>query len=648
MSDRPAIVVFPMAYANGPFHLGHLALLTQLTAKLKSYAHPASRLLLAYHLSGLPAKLFFDRYQSGDRQHIRIVKRLAKSAGITGELRCLEDWFALVRDANNAHLARLEFPIAVEHCHTTGPYNKAYDSFVQWLLAYCQSIGLIYKGVYDVLWCTRCRQVVGAHDLKGASEQVCMHERQLCTSGRLTTTGATAYPFESAGQWYWHEALKQYWCLTSLSLQSLRHKHPLTAATPILTDTTTSSKTLSFKSLTMAAMCRCGQYITIASEKQTFLNYQDSQWRALSLAKLQTIRMPEYLRRELREGIEAMRGWPLFRSRGYGTSCGSYFVDPLTDSVLFFYFSVISPWLNPAERYPDAFWAALFTDAICPPLYQPIVTEFRNFKENYDWIQGSGKDLTKNHLLFVVYFTSLFKLPLTQLFTIGHITVDGKKMSKSAGNTIDILEIPAPGYELRAVLLMVMEGLKDGDYSKKQRILQVNSLNKLIRLEQALVMPPLTVNQQLSVLVTRHLQTVINGVRTVVDRNQYSLALQKIIQVCNNVLIRTHGRSVASDRLMNSLLRAYFALINRADYAYQLKSYTDGVDQRILRAYQRLLQDLRRVKGGEIILVIPAHSPLRPWLVVDQLRRIVHRPDLMIECIRIQEDCPRIRFDRIK
>lgn len=621
---KPAFVIFPMAYANGSLHLGHLYVLTQLFAKAKATQHPDSKILFSYHLSGLPAVLFFEAYKKGDAEKQKLVANLFKSIGKPVQsLETLEDWFQLVISANNYALAHNNFEIDFTRTHTTGPKNLAYDSFVRWYLDYLKQQKLLYHGTYEVLWCDSCKQVVGDHDLKAGEDVTMVPLKKSITLGTITDNPLKVINKLSEGEIYYSQSQQNYWELAELDYLSLKYilklvPHPYCSVTY-------SSKTKDFEYLALLgfAICRCNTKIAINKISQVFLDYNNSNWKQKTIEKLKTIKISSFTKTEMLRYITELKGWPIFRSRGYGTDFLGKKLDPLTDSTLFFYFSILA---NDLENrvYPSTFWEHIFVGVSEPSVHADLFrTKFRNYLDTYDIIEGSGKDLTKNHLIFVLFTITLLNLPLTEIFTVGHVMLNGQKMSKSSGHYIDTLTLPITGYNLRHTLLTLSEERKDGDYTTKHTVLKEKELQFIINYHISEPMPTTLDSSEFNQILLNFLKIYENLILEKIEENKFNSGLQKITEILQHPIIKKFKDVPTIKNVLLRLRSSYLALIgyNKQSVSFQLCKHEldSGNTLLIFKQLKNLLRDLIKFKTSHVKISCHPKNRLAKIILIPRL-----------------------------
>jgi leucyl-tRNA synthetase len=134
-------------------------------------------------------------------------------------------------------------------------------------------------------------------------------------------------------------------------------------------------------------------------------------------------------------------------------------------------------------------WEYLFSDGPWPEsaTVQKSVIDLLKHEFNYFYpfeVRSSGKDLIPNHLTFCIYnHAALFpeeKWPLG-IRTNGHLMLNGKKMSKSTGNSLTLREsVEKFGADAtRIALADAGDGIEDANFEEKSanaNILRVHTL----------------------------------------------------------------------------------------------------------------------------------------------------------------------------
>jgi leucyl-tRNA synthetase len=141
------------------------------------------------------------------------------------------------------------------------------------------------------------------------------------------------------------------------------------------------------------------------------------------------------------------------------------------------------------DQMTDEVWEYIFCDGPWPSLAPMSRDKANALKHEYEYfypfdIRSSGKDLVGNHLTFSVYnHAALFpedKWPIS-MRTNGHLMLNGKKMSKSTGNSLTLREslLKFGADATRLSLADAGDGVEDANFDEKTanaNILRVHTL----------------------------------------------------------------------------------------------------------------------------------------------------------------------------
>lgn len=212
-----------------------------------------------------------------------------------------------------------------------------------------------------------------------------------------------------------------------------------------------------------------GQIISRSSDEcvvalcdQWYMDYGEHNWRERTkqlLGQMNTWQ-PE-TRNAFEQVLDWLHQWACARSYGLGSKLPwdpQYLVESLSDSTIYMSYytiahllqggvedgSVVGPLGIKAEDLTDEAWSYILTDAELPAKsnipsdkLEILRREFRYFYP-FD-LRSSGKDLIPNHLTFCLYnHAAIFPehhWPKSMRIN-GHLMLNGKKMSKSTGNSL--------------------------------------------------------------------------------------------------------------------------------------------------------------------------------------------------------------------
>ncbi|KAI5118474.1 hypothetical protein M0805_003735 [Coniferiporia weirii] len=242
-------------------------------------------------------------------------------------------------------------------------------------------------------------------------------------------------------------------------------------------------------------LSRSGDECVISLMDQWYLDYGEPTWRAQTeklLGQMNTYGS------ETRNGFEATLGWlnqwACARTYGLGTKLPwdhNFMVESLSDSTIYMSYytfahllqggvrdgSEVGPLgISPEQMTDEVFEYILCdgpwpSDASFPREKADIMKREFNYFYPMD-IRSSGKDLIPNHLTFAMYVhAAIFpedKWPRS-MRTNGHLMLNGKKMSKSTGNSLTLREaVEKFGADAtRTALADAGDGIEDANFDEK-------------------------------------------------------------------------------------------------------------------------------------------------------------------------------------
>lgn len=204
---------------------------------------------------------------------------------------------------------------------------------------------------------------------------------------------------------------------------------------------------------------RSGAKCIVALVDQWHLEYGEEEWKKLAQSCVEQMEMTKETRDAIEHGLDWLGKWACSRGYGLGTRLPwdpEYFIDSLSDSTIYPAFYTVKHLLSRDFWGKDPlvdigaldydFWECIFGD---DESHKKLLERRPERKELMQKLRGefayfypidlrvTGKDLTNNHLLFLIYnHVALFgrKFWPKRYFTNGHILLDNAKMSKSTGN----------------------------------------------------------------------------------------------------------------------------------------------------------------------------------------------------------------------
>ncbi|KAJ3523955.1 hypothetical protein NMY22_g11212 [Coprinellus aureogranulatus] len=252
---------------------------------------------------------------------------------------------------------------------------------------------------------------------------------------------------------------------------------------------------------------RSADECVVALMDQWYLNYGEPEWKKQTeglLAKMETY-TPE-TRHAFQKTLDWLNQWACARTYGLGSKLPwdpHFLVESLSDSTVYMSYYTVAQLLHEdsldgskpgplgvkPEQMTDEIWEYIFCNGPFPensPLSKEKADALRHeYEYFYPFdIRSSAKDLVPNHLTFALYnHAALFpedKWPLS-MRTNGHLMLNGRKMSKSTGNSLTLREaIEKFGADAtRLSLADAGDGLEDANFEEKTanaNILRVHTL----------------------------------------------------------------------------------------------------------------------------------------------------------------------------
>ncbi len=210
--------------------------------------------------------------------------------------------------------------------------------------------------------------------------------------------------------------------------------------------------------------CRCGARTHVKLVKdQWFLLYSKPEWKRRALEALSRMKiLPEHVRKDFENALEALRDWAFTHKGELGTPLPwdeEWVIESLSDSTIYMAYYTIAKYLQHPEKYgikpenliPEVF-DYIFLGRGNPEevskksgIPKSLLEEMR--REFTYWypvdLRVSGKDLIPNHLVFyILHHVAIFPPEHWPrgISVNGWVLVGGRKMSKSLGNFILLRE----------------------------------------------------------------------------------------------------------------------------------------------------------------------------------------------------------------
>ncbi|WP_423792489.1 leucine--tRNA ligase [Methanocaldococcus indicus] len=214
--------------------------------------------------------------------------------------------------------------------------------------------------------------------------------------------------------------------------------------------------------LSERVVCRCGSECVVKLVKgQWFIKYSDKKWKELAHKCVDRMNfIPENLRKIFHEKIDWMKDKACVRRRGLGTKFPfdvNWIIESLSDSTIYPAYYTIAKYINEYNIPPESLTLELFDyiflgkgdlDDVSKKsnLDKEIIEKMREEFIYYypvDW-RCSAKDLISNHLTFYIFnHVAIFPEEFWPkgIVVNGYVTIEGKKLSKSKGPLLPILEV---------------------------------------------------------------------------------------------------------------------------------------------------------------------------------------------------------------
>ena len=244
-----------------------------------------------------------------------------------------------------------------------------------------------------------------------------------------------------------------------------------------------------YELLNKPVRCRCGtECIVKIFEDQWFIDYGNSEWKALARKCLEKMRiLPEDLRTEFNYVIDWLHERACARKSGLGTRLPwdkDWIIESLSDSTIYMAYYTIARHIKEHQIQPNQLTLEVFDYiflgkgeaaeisrkvGLNTEILEKMRSEFAYFYPLDS--RHSGRDLVPNHLTFMIFnHVAVFPEELwpRQIVTNGSVTMMGVKMSKSFGNIIPLREaLKMFGADpLRLSVLATAELLQDAEFSQ--------------------------------------------------------------------------------------------------------------------------------------------------------------------------------------
>lgn len=207
-------------------------------------------------------------------------------------------------------------------------------------------------------------------------------------------------------------------------------------------------------------VCRClTRCIVKVVENQWFMAYGDSEWKKLAHDAVSSMSFyPDFMKKQFDNVIDWLNDWACVHHTGLGTELpwdSTWKIESLSDSTIYMAYYTISEIIQNGRNTSERQMGREFFDyvflgsgsrakaASSSGFDEETVESMR--REFLYWypldLRNSGKDLVGNHLTFCIFnHVAIFpREHWPRAYGVnGWITISGSKMSKSAGNTLNL------------------------------------------------------------------------------------------------------------------------------------------------------------------------------------------------------------------
>ncbi len=271
-----------------------------------------------------------------------------------------------------------------------------------------------------------------------------------------------------------------------------------------------SQADIMYEIINKPVFCRCGSKCVVRLfENQWFIDYGNEGWKNLARTCLERMNIaPQVLRSEFEYVIGWLREKACARKSGLGTKlpwAKDWIIESLSDSVIYMAYYTVSKYINghnlDAEKFEDSVFDYLFLGKGDPSEIGPRrgIDEdlLRAMRDEFLYFypldsRNSGRDLIPNHLTFFIFnHAAIFPESLwpQQIVVNGSVLMEGKKMSKSLGNIIPLIDaVQENGADsVRLSILGTAELLGDADFSRSLTRSVGSRLEKLYSLSEKIL-----------------------------------------------------------------------------------------------------------------------------------------------------------------
>lgn len=495
-ADKPKyFITFPYPYMNGKLHLGHLFSFTkaEFMARFKLTTGYDVFFPFSFHGSGMPILAVANKLVDQDKKQIELMS----SIGIN-DIEPFKNpyyWLEYFSPLAKEHLQMFHSYNNWNHSFITTEYNSFYDSFVKWQFEKLENF--ISYGKKETIYCTKTEQPCLDHDRKSGEgvipakvEMKMVQIGDLYFCARVKKSEVNQKKIDSSKSsdvlkiskklQYFKVAFQGKTCIIdSWALENMKYQEfnfevleqfqveqlkstesvelslsdaDFPPTIMISTEESTLPCDFLYYEPENEVLSRSGSKCVVALFSQWFLNYDDAEWKEKVKLCISKMNIHSGTRQGLLEGVDWLDKWGFSRTFGLGTKYKEFLIDSLSDSTIY-----MSLYTVRNEIFGDIYgrknkinledmshlaWDYIFEFTDVNPYHDEravVLERARKYFIRYYPVdlRVSGKDLIKNHLLFYIFnHVAIFpeKYWPRRIFTNGHLTLNGAKMSKSEGN----------------------------------------------------------------------------------------------------------------------------------------------------------------------------------------------------------------------
>lgn len=262
---------------------------------------------------------------------------------------------------------------------------------------------------------------------------------------------------------------------------------------------------------------RSSDECVVALCDQWYMDYGEAAWKEKAKELVAKMNLFQGETRNAFEGVlDWLHQWACARSYGLGSKLPwdpQFLVESLTDSTIYMSYytvayllqggfedgSVVGPLGIKAEELTDEVWSYVLLDTPLPKSTTIPAEKLNILRREFRYfypvdLRSSGKDLIPNHLTFCVYnHAAIFPeehWPKAMRIN-GHLMLNGKKMSKSTGNSLTMRQsVQKFGADAtRLSLADAGDSIEDANFEEKTANANILRLHTLVNWCEEILSP---------------------------------------------------------------------------------------------------------------------------------------------------------------